>query len=78
MRVAGRVNWFNSSRGFGFLTPDGTDQTDCFVHHTALPAEGTRELSPGERVEFDVVQGIKGPAAENVVRLVALPSGEEG
>jgi len=68
MRITGTVKWFNNEKGFGFITrEDG--QKDCFVHHTAILAEGFRTLNEGDRVEFDVVQGQKGPAAQNVVRL---------
>jgi cold shock protein len=68
MRTIGTVKWFNDSKGFGFITPeDGTK--DCFVHHTAIQMQGFKTLTEGERVEFDVVEGQKGPAAENVVRL---------
>ena len=68
MRITGTVKWFNNEKGFGFITrEDG--QKDCFVHHTAILAEGFRSLNEGDRVEFDVVQGQKGPAAQNVVRL---------
>ena len=68
MRTTGTVKWFNDSKGFGFLTRDD-GQKDCFVHHTAIQGEGFKSLREGERVEFDVVQGKKGPAAENVVKL---------
>jgi len=68
MRVTGTVKWFNDSKGFGFITrEDG--QKDCFVHHSAIKGEGYKSLAEGDRVEFDVVQGAKGPAAENVVKL---------
>ncbi len=66
MRTQGTVKWFNSDKGFGFITPaDGSK--DCFVHHSAIQASGYRTLEEGARVEFDLVQGSKGPAAENVV-----------
>lgn len=68
MRVTGTVKWFNETKGFGFITPED-GQKDCFVHHSAISGQGFKTLNEGERVEFDVVQGAKGPAAENVVRL---------
>ncbi len=67
-RSTGTVKWFNDQKGFGFITPEGGAK-DCFVHHSAIQGNGFKTLTVGERVEFDVVQGQKGPAAENVVRL---------
>jgi cold shock protein len=67
-RTTGTVKWFNDAKGFGFITPEG-GQKDCFVHHSAIQGSGFRTLAEGERVEFDIVQGAKGPAAENVVKL---------
>jgi cold shock protein len=60
----GTVKWFNESKGFGFIAQDGGQ--DVFVHHSAIQAKGFRTLQEGERVRFDVVEGKKGPAAENV------------
>ena len=68
MRTSGTVKWFNNDKGFGFITPENGSK-DCFVHHSAIQATGFRSLTEGDKVEFDVVQGQKGPAAENVVRL---------
>lgn len=67
MRTVGTVKWFNDTKGFGFITPEDGSK-DCFVHHSAIQMQGFKTLAEGERVEFDVVQGEKGPAAENVVR----------
>jgi CspA family cold shock protein len=68
MRTKGTVKWFNPDKGFGFITPEGGAK-DCFVHHSAIQGSGYKSLDEGEQVEFDVVQGQKGPAAENVSRI---------
>jgi CspA family cold shock protein len=62
------VKWFNDQKGFGFITPDGGER-DCFVHHSAIQMQGFRTLAEGDRVEFEIVQGDKGPAAQNVTKL---------
>ena len=68
MRTTGKVKWFNDAKGYGFITPENGEK-DCFVHHSAIQGDGFRSLIEGERVEFDVVDGQKGPAAENVVKI---------
>ena len=68
MKTTGTVKWFNEAKGFGFITPEGGAK-DCFVHHTAIQGQGFKTLAEGEKVEFEVVEGQKGPAAQNVVRL---------
>jgi CspA family cold shock protein len=67
MRLNGTVKWFNDSKGFGFITPEDGSR-DCFVHHSAIQSDGFRSLAEGESVEFDMVEGEKGPAAENVTK----------
>ena len=64
----GIVKWFNDAKGFGFITPENGDK-DCFVHHTAIKAEGFRSLAEGQKVEFEVVKGPKGLQAQNVRKL---------
>jgi cold shock protein len=61
----GTVKWFNAEKGFGFISPD-ENGPDVFVHHSAIQVNGFRELRENQRVEFDVVQGSKGPQAEGV------------
>ena len=64
----GTVKWFNDSKGFGFITPD-EGEADCFVHYSAIQGDGFKSLAEGDRVQFEVGEGPKGPAAENVTRL---------
>ncbi len=68
MKTTGTVKWFNEAKGFGFITPEGGAK-DCFVHHTAIQGQGFKTLGEGEKVEFEIVEGQKGPAAQNVVRI---------
>lgn len=63
-REAGTVKWFNDAKGFGFI--ERGDGGDVFVHFSAIQGEGFKTLTEGQQVEFDVVDGQKGPAAENV------------
>lgn len=63
----GRVKWFNAEKGYGFIERE--DGGDVFVHFTAIQAEGFKTLNEGEKVEFEIVQGPRGPQAANVVRL---------
>lgn len=65
MSTTGTVKWFNDAKGFGFITIDESSQ-DCFVHFSAIEGSGFKTLTEGQRVQLDVVQGKKGPAAENV------------
>lgn len=64
-RVTGTVKWFNGGKGYGFIEREGGE--DVFVHFSAIQSEGYRNLEEGQRVEFTVEQGPKGPQAANVV-----------
>ncbi len=66
MRTTGTVKWFNETKGFGFIKPDEGDK-DCFVHHSQVP-EGT-SLREGDKVEFEIVEEEKGPAAREVTKV---------
>ncbi len=74
-RKTGTVKWFNDRKGFGFIKVD--ENQDVFVHYSALQGEGFKTLKEGESVEFDLVEGGKGPQAANVVKAEAAqqPSG---
>lgn len=63
----GTVKWFNDSKGFGFIEQQGGE--DVFVHFSAIKSEGFKTLAEGEVVEFDIIQGAKGPQAANVVKV---------
>ncbi|MGB5447211.1 MAG: cold-shock protein [Psychromonas sp.] len=66
--TTGTVKWFNAEKGFGFITPDDGSK-DLFVHHSQIKASGYATLNEGQKVEFEVGQGQKGPCANNVVVL---------
>jgi CspA family cold shock protein len=68
-RTVGTVKWFNSGKGYGFISREDGD--DVFVHYSAIAGEGYRNLIEGERVEFDIEDSPKGPQAANVIRLEA-------
>jgi CspA family cold shock protein len=62
--MAGTIKWFNGEKGYGFIAAEGG--TDVFVHYSAIQMDGYKTLQEGQKVEFEVVQGQKGPQAENV------------
>ncbi len=72
-RLMGRVKWFNNAKGYGFLGYTGGP--DVFVHYSAIMAEGLKTLQRGDKVEFEIVAGEKGPQAAHVVK---LPQSGEG
>ena len=63
--MEGKVKWFNGSKGFGFITPSDGGK-DVFLHHSDIEAEGRRTLKDGDRVQYEVTEGPKGPKAANV------------
>ncbi len=65
--MTGTVKWFNSEKGYGFVTTE--DGADIFVHFTAISGDGFKTLDEGQKVEFDVVEGDRGPQAANIVKL---------
>ena len=67
MKVTGQVKWFNSAKGYGFIGREGG--ADVFVHYSAISGEGYRSLQEGDTVEFEIVQGHKGPQAAEVVKI---------
>jgi CspA family cold shock protein len=67
LKVQGRVKWFNNTKGYGFIGRD--DGSDVFVHYSAIAADGFRTLNEGDLVEFEIVQGQKGPQAANVTKV---------
>jgi CspA family cold shock protein len=66
--ATGTVKWFNESKGFGFITPDEGGE-DLFAHFSAIQSKGFRTLTEGQKVQFTVTQGQKGPQAENIVAI---------
>ncbi len=66
-RISGVVKWFNAAKGYGFIARDGGK--DVFVHYSAINMEGYRSLNEGDKVEFTIVDGAKGPQAENVQKV---------
>lgn len=67
MNMQGRVKWFNAEKGFGFIEREDGD--DVFVHFSAIQQDGYKSLEEGQHVEFDIVDGARGPQAANVVKL---------
>lgn len=67
MRVRGKVKWFSDAKGYGFISQE--DGPDVFVHHSNIVAEGFRTLEEDQEVEFEIVEGKKGPQAQNVVKI---------
>jgi CspA family cold shock protein len=65
--IEGKVKWFNAAKGFGFIESDKGG--DVFVHHSAINSQGYKSLDEGARVQYEIVDGPKGPAAANVVQL---------
>ena len=63
--ATGLVKWFNDSKGYGFIQADGTSQ-DVFVHYTAISGDGFKTLAEGQKVDFELIEGPKGPQASNV------------
>ena len=63
----GTVKWFNSSKGYGFITSNDV-QDDVFVHYTAIDGDGYKSLNEGDEVSFEIIQGKKGPTATNVIK----------
>ena len=67
--ASGLVKWFNDSKGYGFISADGTDR-DVFVHYTAITGEGFKTLVEGQKVDFELTDGPKGPQASNVAKAI--------
>ncbi len=67
--ATGMVKWFNDAKGFGFITADGVDR-DVFVHYTAIAGDGFKSLAEGQKVDFELIDGPKGPQASNVGKTI--------
>ncbi len=67
MKLTGRVKWFNDSKGYGFIEQEGG--RDIFVHYTAIQGDGFKSLAEGQKVEFEIIEGTKGPQATKVVKM---------
>ncbi len=67
MKLTGRVKWFNDAKGYGFIEQEGG--RDIFVHYTAIVGEGVKSLTEGQKVEFEIIEGAKGPQATKVVKM---------
>ncbi len=67
MKLTGRVKWFNDSKGYGFIEQEGG--RDIFVHYTAIQGDGFKSLAEGQKVEFEIIEGAKGPQATQVVKV---------
>ena len=68
MATSGMVKWFNDSKGYGFIQADGNER-DVFVHYSAIAGDGFKTLAEGQKVQFDLIDGPKGPQAANVSKL---------
>jgi CspA family cold shock protein len=67
MKLTGQVKWFNDAKGYGFIEQEGG--RDIFVHYTAIVGEGFKSLAEGQKVEFEIIDGAKGPQATKVVKM---------
>jgi CspA family cold shock protein len=67
MKLTGRVKWFNDAKGYGFIEQEGG--RDIFVHYTAIQGDGFKTLTEGQKVEFEIIEGAKGPQATKVMKV---------